>query len=359
MKIRLILNWFFYLSLVAVSIQQTKCETNARVEIIQPFPAWFLTEKVDFFVRVVNIGDKAIRVANTAQHDLFFEIAPKVTTLVGDVLNLPKVENAGSAEPKGLLLPPGRAYTLSDADYNEADLVNSECFTRVRVHLIIEPGRWVSSEWTERKILPAPDLTVASLYDYKLSADSSSTHSVIPLRVNGEDWLFSHVKGAKEVGRRLCRVPDGMMPTSFEHDLERRRLTIRFAGNEEPLVINTRTGLPVSGSERTAPHLHLWLQLAGRPFTDSYQEVLEQNDGMTDTRRLRMTTAPVAAKGDLKRDVGQASSVDGMHSRNAPVGSIENASGAKALGWQRWMWVSAGLLLFCGFIGLWVARRKS
>jgi len=87
--------------------------------VIQPFPAWFLTEKVDFFVQVSNLGNKAIRVASTAQKDLFFEIAPKTTTLGGDVLNFPKVENAGRTEPKGLLLPPGKAYTLSDADFNE------------------------------------------------------------------------------------------------------------------------------------------------------------------------------------------------------------------------------------------------
>ncbi len=188
MKIRFVFHWCFCLAFAATSFQHVKSETNAKVEIIQPFQAWFLTENVDFFVRVANIGDKAIRVANTAQEDLFFEIAPKVTTLVGDVLNLPKVENAGRSEPKGLLLPPGRAYTLSDADYNEADLVNSECFTRVRVHLLIETGRWVSSEWTERKILPAPDLNAASLYDYKLSADSSSTHSVISLRAATAGW---------------------------------------------------------------------------------------------------------------------------------------------------------------------------
>jgi len=356
MKIRFVFHWCFCLAFAATSFQHVKSETNAKVEIIQPFQAWFLTEKVDFFVRVANIGDKAIRVANTAQEDLFFEIAPKVTTLVGDVLNLPKVENAGRSEPKGLLLPPGRAYTLSDADYNEADLVNSECFTRVRVHLLIETGRWVSSEWTERKILPAPDLNAASLYDYKLSADSSSTHSVISLRVNGEDWLFSHVKGTKAVGRRLCRVPDGMMPMSFVHDLEARRLTIRFASNEEPVVINTRTGLPVSGSERTAPHLHLWQQIAGRPFSDSYKEVIEQNEGTDETRRLRMTTVPVVVKGVVTRDVGQASRVGGIHPRNAPVGNIENASGAEALGWRPWMWAPVGLII-C--MGLWLSRRKS
>ncbi len=104
---------------------------------------------------------------------------------------------------------------------------------------------------------------------------------------------------------------------SFVHDLEARRLTIRFASNEEPVVINTRTGLPVSGSERTAPHLHLWQQIAGRPFSDSYKEVIEQNEGTDETRRLRMTTLPVVVKGVVTRDVGQASSVGGMHPRKA------------------------------------------
>ena len=359
MKIQFVLQWCFCLAFTVTSFQHVKGETNVKVEIIQPFPAWFLTEKVDFFVQVSNIGNKAIRVASTAQKDLFFEIAPKVTTLGGDFLNLPKVENAGRTEPKGLLLPPGKAYTLSDADFNEADLVNSECFTRVRVHLLVEQGRWVSSEWTERKILPAPDLNVASLHDYKLSAFSSSTHSVILLRVDGEDWLFSHVKGTKAVGRRLCRVPDGILPTSFEHDLEARRLTIRFAGNEEPLVINTRTGLPLSGSERTVPHLHLWLQLAGRPFTDSYQEAIEQKEGSTNTHRLRMTTVPVVTKGVVNGEVGQESRAAGIPPRKATVGKIEDASRDEAIGRRSWVWVTVGLTLFIGFMGFWLAKRKS
>ena len=184
---------------LAFLLQAAKGGTKARVEIIEPFPVWFLTENVDFFVRVSNTGDEAVRIAATAQEDLFFEIPPKITTRAGEVLNLPKVENAGATEPQGILLPPGRAYALSNADYIEAELFKSECFTRVCVHLLIERGRWISSKWIERKILPAPDLNTAFLYDYSIMADSPLTHSVILLPVNGENWLFSHQRGSKRV----------------------------------------------------------------------------------------------------------------------------------------------------------------
>jgi hypothetical protein len=160
----------------------------------------------------------------------------------------------------------------------------SQDFRRIRPHFRVETGTWVAGDWQERKVMPAPDLTSAkSIYDYNLGPDGPP-HSVIVLPINGETWLCScrlpssdrNLPGASgSIDTRLCRMPAGKMPTSIAHDLKTRRLTFRFGGGEEDVVINTRTGMPVSGSERTVPHLHLWMKLSSRPFRDAYQEMLD------------------------------------------------------------------------------------
>ena len=332
-----------FLAFAALSFQQVIGEPHANVEVIEPFSTGFLTEKVDFYVRVTNTGEEAIRIGGTAQHDLFFELGSERTTLAGDVLELPTVENAKNSEAEGLLLPEGRAYVLSDADYNEADLIHAEAFTQVRVHVFINSGNWVSSDWIEREILPAPDLNVPSLCDYKHREKSLMIHSVVSLPVSSETWLFSTVRNSGRVGRRLCRVPDGRIPTHVEHDADARRLTIRFDGEEEVVVINTRTGLPVSGSERTVPHLHLWRTLAGRPFTDFYQQSLEAKRGGRESLELSRTTVAAMDSDD----------------RTPPSSLKEEATDEFMDGEdsQSRVWLVAGVLVVAGAAVFVVLRR--
>lgn len=157
-------------------------------------------------------------------------------------------------------------------------------YQRIRPHLRVRTGTWIPGEWHDRKIEEVPNLTSAkSLCDFKLGSDGPK-HSVVALPIPEGIWLYGCRLPASyswpvangQVDRRICRLPDGKMPTSITSDDDARRLTIRFGGGEEDVVINTRTGMPLSGSERTVPHLHLWKKLAGRPFTDSYQEMLDR-----------------------------------------------------------------------------------
>lgn len=193
-------------------------------------------------------------------------------------MRLPKVEDARTPRFPGdkVILPPGGASVLSDLDYNSA-IMYPELFPRVRVHFLAELGVWFSSDWTTRKILPVPDLTdIKPIFEYELDPmfRGQPLKEVRPVKVGAETWLFTS-RSPSYAGDRLCRVPDGVKPVAFQRDEEQQRLRIEFDGGEEPVVINTRTGAPLTGSERTVPHLHLWKKLAGRPFTDVYQNTLD------------------------------------------------------------------------------------
>lgn len=272
-----------------------KAGINAKIEIIEPYTAWFATEDVDFFLRITNTGDKDFPVflaCNDPRRQIFFEVDDKDRHEWGNVLNLPDVVNAKKTDSNGFKVPPGQAYVMSDLDYNEIALDTPEAFRRVRVHLLVPQGGHVSSQWIDRQFVEAPDLKMEPIFTYVNSSMLRARPcGVIPLQVNDETWLFSHYIGSNKVGGRLCRVPPGSK-LSFEHDLEARRLKIYFGGDEEPVVINTRIGKPVSGSERTVPQLYLWKQLAGRPFTDSWQRMVEMDEGKTEELGRTLTTIP-------------------------------------------------------------------
>jgi hypothetical protein len=257
-----------------------------RVELIEPFAFTYGSEYAVMFVRITNTGNTPLLFTGLGKEsDLQFENPPPVSGEPSEFVPLwskrfaftnmlPRVKEGQSIEP-------GEALVLSQLDFDDDYFSHAQWeFPRVRPHFRVGAGEWVAGEWHDRKLLPTPDLTkVASLYDYKLGG-SGPIHSVIELSAEGETWLFgsrlardSKIIGERgRVDRRLCRLPDGKLPVSIVHDEAERLMTIRFGNGEEDVVINTRSGMPVSGSERTVPHLHQWFKLAGRPFTDVYRQ---------------------------------------------------------------------------------------
>lgn len=272
----------FALWALAMSLQSAVGKPSAKVEIIEPFDTWLATEKIDFYVRITNTGGEPLPLpgAGHAGEDLFFEGPPAIPSIdIQEEIRLPRVENARTPRFPGdrIVLPPGGVTVLSDLDYNDSNLTFPELFPQVRVHFLIERGVWFSSDWTVRKILPVPDLTdIKPLFEYELDPmfRGQPLEEVRPVKVGVETWLFI-TRSPTYAGRRLCRVPDGVKPAAFKYDQEACRLTIRFDDGEEDVVINTRTGRPLTGSERTVPHLYLWKKLSGRPFTDVYQNTLD------------------------------------------------------------------------------------
>lgn len=345
-------------------ILPAKAGINAKIEIIEPYTAWFATEDVDFFLRITNTGDKNFPVflaCNDPRQQIFFEVDDKDRREGGNALNLPDVVNAKKTDFNGFKVPPGQAYVMSDLDYNEIALDTPEAFRRVRVHLIVPQAGYVSSQWIDRQFVETPDLNLEPLFTYVNSSMLRARPcGVIPLQVNDETWLFSHYIGSNKVGGRLCRVPPGSK-LSFEHDLETRRLKIYFGGDEEPVVINTRTGKPVSGSERTVPQLYLWKQLAGRPFTDSWQRMVEMDEGKTEELGRTLTTVPAldsVTNQQTQQHPGKRALMDDLSvekaSRSAP---LETGVGHMTTNGTRnlWIWfIGSGSVLVILLIGLWL-----
>ena len=269
-------------------IDRVQIRPEVKIDLIEPFEFTFASESPVMFVRISNTGTDPMGYAFDANSDLQFENDPALATGHSELAPWSRrfayVRN--KAKPNsGRSFKVGESIVLSQSDYCDLDFsMNQDEYRRIRPHFRVETGTWVAGDWYERKVMPTPDLTSAkSLYDYKLGADGPP-HSVIVLPINGETWLcscrlpssYTNLPGATgSIDTRLCRIPDGKMPTSIVHDMGAQRLTICFGGGEEDVVINTRTGMPVSGSERTVPHLHLWMKLSGRPFRDAYQDLLD------------------------------------------------------------------------------------
>lgn len=69
-------------------------------------------------------------------------------------------------------------------------------------------------------------------------------------------------------GGRNARVPEGATPR-FRTEDGKQTLIIEFDGVEdEPVRVNIAQAFPLSGSELTVPHLHLWRRLTDRSMFD-------------------------------------------------------------------------------------------
>ena len=176
-----------------------------------------------------------------------------------------------------------------------------------------------------------PDLTkVEPLFEYELDPmfRGKPKKQLRPVKIAGETWLCVSQAPAY-VRRRLCRVPEGITPKAFSFDQGAQRLTIRFDGGEEEVVINTRTGAPLTGSERTVPHLHLWKKLSGRPFTDVWQNTMDA----------------------MKRREQQEAAAQGQPAPSETGASDESIPRRNG----RWLWLALGALVLGG--GLAAALR--
>jgi len=312
-----------FLAILGCSVS-ARAEKTARIEIIDPFQKWFLMEDLELYLLVTNTGDEPLPLDVGSgdavdREQYFFEVDPnsidmKYKAWISNALLTKGKDLKFTLPVNPLILPPGSAYMLSNLDY-EQEGMRPEVFNRFRVNLLIENGKWVSSDFIERNIINAPDLSVPSLFEYKYKTSSDVSLSVISLVVGEETWLFrqairnNHFDGLK----RLCRVPEGNHPT-FEFDNKSSRLIIRFDGGEEPVVFNTRTGKPVSGSERTVPQLHLWKRLAERPFTDFWEMNFGTREGKANARLQKNTTVLAAVSDNYKALQKHAQSKISMNS---------------------------------------------
>ena len=332
---------------------------SAKVEIVDPFPVWVASESADLYIRVINTGDKSFTLLTSAarlkESDLRFEwqtedkrafpaqgtppIAPGLPDGGGLFADAPAGKAGGFVR-----IPPSHAYVLSERDYPECQ-IPSESQMGVRVHVRIADREWIASDWVRRTIIPCPKFPDQPLFRFRLEpGDEPELVSAVELW--GEKWLFARVPSNPYNLWRLCRLPSGTILRAIEHDMQRRRLTLRFGEGEPDVMIDSRGGQPLSGSERTVPHLHLWKKLSGRPFTDNYQllmiEGAPDHTGPTPTKDLIRTTVPAAAPPPPEGTGSRPEAGSGKAASSAPPGpgSI-------------WAWVAGGaVVVLCAWAGL-------
>lgn len=131
--------------------------------------------------------------------------------------------------------------------------------------------RYVLSESQKWLIADIPELEkhpVASEIQSFVKGYGKYSIPIRQIEIDGEQWLFQ--------GRfRIARVPKDATPRFHLENVpgesigtgndEEEVLVIEFDGVEEETVrILVRQALPLSGSKRTVPHLHLWRSLTDR-----------------------------------------------------------------------------------------------
>lgn len=330
---------------------------EAEVQAIDPFPVWFESEPPDLYIRVSNTGDEPLTFSRSVlpgspPKDLVLELKgqrePEYSARDFSPIEFPGGAGdpfAGVPEKKPIgpvVIRPQQAYAVSSQDYPVVR-ITSHPQLPIRAHFRVSDDRWVSTEWIERKIVPNPELSAPPLFTFKLEARFSEW-AVSLFDLGDEKWLFAYVPQKRGTLTRLCRVPKGSSPSSFTHDVERGVNIIRFGPGEPDVILDSRSGCPLSGSERTVPHLHLWKKLSGRPFTDNYQLLMIEgapgHTGPTPTKDLIRTTVPVAVSPGGAKEQPQSGSGEGPSSSPPGTGPI-------------WAWVVGGAVaVLCAWAGL-------
>ena len=253
---------------------------QAVVQVVDPFNGvWLRDEDPDLFVRVVNIGDTPFLI--DVYNDVVFEQegqtdqpepnTPEYWHEYGLGRGDPFARVSATKGEGGIEIPPGHAFAMNELDFERgfAHFLSWPELMPVRAHVRIGEDEWISSDWVDRRIVQWPDFeALEPLFQYGIP-QSDSLRNVYQIPVGEDQWLVVAIPGHDFFMFRICKVPAEVEPINFSYDEELRRLYVEFSGDEEDVVWISRFGMPISGSERTVPHLHKWLAFSGRPYRDS------------------------------------------------------------------------------------------
>ena len=276
------LAWFLSLGLLQAS--------PVKWEIYQAFPSWIEGERFRLFVKIANASDEILPLASIPGESVVEQIR-----LVPSWQNslrphshhdhthshhLLEVDKPWKSRWKwndvlqslywGRALKPGDSEVIGDLGLRGIWVENGMPDPHMEsFQLALRYGndRYALSK---KQLLHFAD--VPKLEEHSSLVDiTSTTGFTIPIRqieIEGEKWLFQSIF-------RIARVPEGATPrfrmeyvpgeTLGTGDVEEEILVIDFEGvEEEPVRILVRQAFPLSGSERTVPHLHLWQSLTDR-----------------------------------------------------------------------------------------------
>ena len=331
-----------------------KGSPQAVVQVVDPFDGvWLHAENPDLFIRVVNIGDTPfsidvhndVVIEQKGQTDEPEPNTPEYWLEYGLGRGDPFARVSATKGEGGIEIPPGHALAMTEIDFELGGVhfLSWPEMMPIRAHIRIEDNVWISSDWVHRRTIPwSPESRGQSLFDYHHS--HSLELSIYKVSVADEYWLVVGSDGNSHFVSRVCKVPAEIEPTSFEYDVEQRKLHIQFSGDEDDVIRSSRLGVPIAGSERTVPHLHKWLAFSGRPYRDSDPDEYPRVIRIPDEELAALRAAARASQ----RETGQS-----RQAGRDPEGTDEPKqwNGSMSL----WLAIVPGILVLCA--GLWLCVR--
>jgi len=327
--LRLIIN--VSMVLVLGSCGMVWAELDAKVEVFDPYETWLEGERWGVYIKVTNIGDESFPLLfhpDLEATQIF--IIPRFDATDQDQAPprfLPfaaagesdwkQVDEAASRV--GFLLSPGESFVYGPEAFvgtGGLPATGERRISSYRIALLIGNGKLASSPEMKHTLIRNPQAWEREVVAEVELSNLTRTASVRKIAINGATWLFRN-------RTRFCIIPDGATPQfSTTPDL----VTIKLDGTgEEHVVISNRHGHPISGSERTVPHLHLWKSLTSRPMGAA-------------TAETKAEKSSPAERGDQ---------------REAPPPETQTSDPPSVAGGHRWLWFAVG-----GAVILAVALRR-
>lgn len=324
-------------ALVASEYSSRACAAlDATIEVVDPYETWLEGERWGVYIKVTNTGDEpfpllfhpdveATQIFITPQ----FETPPpnpaqpRLPPLPGrDGSRWQDVKAAASRV--GFVLDPGEAFVYGPEAFITTEGLfglGARRMSSYRINFHIGDGKIASSPEIRRNFIVKNEAWENRVIGEVKGASAEVTIPLRMISIDGVTWLF-------EGRARLCILPEGATPRFSTID-NREFVKIEFEGvDEEPVVVSNRFGHPISGSERTVPHLHLWKSLTSRPM----------GAATPDTRPEKATAAPTEEEpARSSPQPNAASPSEAGHSTGSPVLWITLGVGAVILAGAAWL----------------------
>ena len=249
---------------------------QAVVQVVDPFDGmWVRNELIDFYVRIVNVGDEIIDVSN----GVFIFEQKNQGISHGDVsswdswIEFPRDEPAQLSikslfpETNSVQLEPKSSAVFNEGDFNPLHIM-SWPLQDVRVVFQVDEQVLALSEWVGRIEVPKPNLIGEKpIYSYRRVAnDIALERHIYKAELPSGIWLFAASGLDFERSARICRIPHDRDVISVSFDDDSGVLTVIIEGEDEAVKFDTGAAVAISGSSATVPHLHKWRSWADEPL---------------------------------------------------------------------------------------------
>lgn len=344
-------------------------------EIHQAFPTWVEGENWLVYTKLTNVGNEAVPLSglpceSDVQQIRFVPKWKEGKHFHGNhahAHHLPQMDAPWMShldwlgEPLTMLnenisrsLLPGQSEVLGDLEFRLLWMDNGMLDPHLesfQLAMRLGPNRY-----TQSKPQTLVFAEVAMLEKHPVLAEveraGGGLTPIRQIRLGNETWLFNR-------SARIVRVPEGATPRWHTED-EKQVLVIEFDGvEEEPVRVDIRQSFPLSGSERTVPHLHLWRSLTKRAMNSFVGSVggFFKETGLTleKARQLKWDGTDPELKARAVSRISSDTTGDGgaVSSKGKVAPSQRGTEGSRV-----WIWVSIVLLATAGLVFLKLRREE-